>query len=127
MLSPNAADVAARHRIRAIRLSLTHDKISASAVALAIPERATPSLAGRLFYEGLRIRRGVVLANLRRVFNDGVDDEEIKRLAQAHYGHLLANIGEFIRMRWSPRRGAHRWCAWRTSRRSRRRSRGARA
>ena len=100
VLSPNAADVAARHRIRAIRLSLTHDKISASAVALAIPARATPSLAGRLFYDGVRIRRGVVLANLRRVFNEGVDEEEIKRLAQAHYGHLLANIGEFIRMRF---------------------------
>jgi KDO2-lipid IV(A) lauroyltransferase len=107
VLSANAADVAARHRIREIRLSLTHDKSTASAVALAIPNRATPSLAGRLCYHWLPLRRNVVLANLRRVFNEGVDDDEIKRLAQAHYGHLLANAAEVIRMRFaSPARRA---------------------
>jgi KDO2-lipid IV(A) lauroyltransferase len=100
VLSANAADVAARHRIRAIQLSLTHDKSSASAVALAIPDQARPSLAGRLCYYCLPLRRGVVLANLRRVYDEGVAEDEIRRLAQAHYGHLLTNAAEFIRMRF---------------------------
>lgn len=101
VLSARAADVAARRRIRTIRLSLTHDKTSASAVALAIADQAKPSLAGRLLFHLLPLRRAVVLANLRRVYDEGVDDEEIVRLAQAHYGHLWTNAVEFIRMRFA--------------------------
>jgi holo-[acyl-carrier protein] synthase len=48
LVSARAAAVLARNGVRAITLSLTHDRTSASAVALALSRSATPSLAGRL-------------------------------------------------------------------------------
>jgi KDO2-lipid IV(A) lauroyltransferase len=56
-------------------------------------------LAGKLLYHLLPIRRGVILENLRRVYGDAVSEEEIKRLAQAHYGHLGRLALEFL---WFP-------------------------
>ena len=97
--SPTALDVLARNRVKAIALSLTHDRTSASAVALAEPSRAEPSSAGKLLYHLLPIRRRVILENLRRVYGDAVPDEEITRLAQAHYGHLGRLVLEFL---WFP-------------------------
>ena len=47
VIGPRAASVLGRNRIRAIALSLTHDRLSASAVALAVPEQAEVPLAGR--------------------------------------------------------------------------------
>jgi KDO2-lipid IV(A) lauroyltransferase len=98
--SPNARHVLGLHRIGTIALSLTHDRVSASAVALA--ERASIDVpaAGRLLYRFLPLRKKIVLANLRRVFGATLPDAEIVRLAQAHYGHLLRLVGEFIRFRW---------------------------
>src|SRR5438876_428363 len=55
-----AAAVLARNRVRTIALSLTHDRVSASAVALAIADAATAPLAGSLLYRLLPFRRGVV-------------------------------------------------------------------
>ncbi len=108
VLSPDAQDVAARHRIERIELSLAHDKASASAVALAVPARMPVPLIGKLFYYLLPARRDIVLANLHRVYGDTVDDAEIVRIAQAHYAHLLRLIGEFIRIRFmsTPERAA---------------------
>jgi len=100
--SPAAADVLGRNRVRGIALSLTHDRTSASAVALAEPAQAAPTLAGKLLYHLLPIRRGVILENLRRVYGDAVPDEEITRLAQAHYGHLARLAFEFLWFRWVP-------------------------
>ena len=88
------------NRIARVELSLTHDRTSASAVALAVPAQAEPSLAGRFFQRFLPLRGEVVMANLRRVFGASVDDAEIARLAAAHYGHLWKLLGEFIRFRW---------------------------
>jgi KDO2-lipid IV(A) lauroyltransferase len=88
------------HRIAAVRLSLTHDRVSASAVALAEPARIAPSRAGRFIQRFLPLRGEVVMANLRRVFGDVVSETEIARLAAAHYGHLVRLLGEFIRFRW---------------------------
>ena len=98
--NPQAAAVLARHRIASISLSLSHDHVSASAVALA--ERATIDvpLAGRFLYRFMPLRREVILANLRRVYGATLPDEEIVRLAQAHYGHLWRLAGEFLRFRW---------------------------
>jgi phosphopantetheine--protein transferase-like protein len=98
--SARAAAVMARNRIRAIALSLTHDRVSASAVALALPESAAAPLSGRVLYRFLPFRRRIVLENLRRVFGAGVAEPEIERLAQAHYAHLWRLFSEFVRFRW---------------------------
>lgn len=97
---PRAAAVMGRHRMASIQVSLTHDRVSASAVAQA--ERATVKVPfyGRLLYRFLPFRRAVVLENLRRVYGDHVTEYEIERLAQAHYGHLLQLLGEFIHHRF---------------------------
>lgn len=89
-----------RHRIARIAVSLTHDRNTASAVA--VPEAATvdvPAL-GRLFYHLLPLRRDVIVGNLSRVYGDTLDPAGIRALAQAHYGHLARLFGEFIRFRW---------------------------
>jgi len=98
--SANGERVLGRHRIGAIALSLTHDRASASAVALAEPQTTEVPLAGRLLYRLLPLRREVVLANLRRAYGDTVPETEIERLAAAHYGHLWRLAGEFLRFRW---------------------------
>jgi KDO2-lipid IV(A) lauroyltransferase len=97
---PKAAAVLAKNRIASIALSLTHDSLTAAAVALALPETAAVPLAGRLIYRFLPFRRRTVLDNLRRVFGAGVADAEIERLAQAHYAHLWRLGTEFLRFRW---------------------------
>src|SRR5262252_4140375 len=101
VLSPRAASVLARHRIGSIALSLTHDRASASAVALALSESASVPLAGKLLYRLLPFRRDVVIDNLRRVFGASVPSDEIERLAQAHYAHLWRLGVEFLRYRWT--------------------------
>src|ERR1700693_5623365 len=99
ILSPRAAAVLAKNRISAIALSLTHDRLSASSVALALAEATEAPLSGRLIFRLLPFRRRVVLDNLRRVFGTGVPDAEIERLAQAHYAHLWRLFIEFVRFR----------------------------
>jgi len=99
-----AAEIAlGRNRLRSITLSLTHDRTQASAVALAQAQGAAPSRAARWFYRLVPFRRKVVLENLRRVYGDVVDVQEIERLAQAHYGHLGRLLWEFIKFPWLPR------------------------
>ena len=95
-----AAMLLGRHRIGRIALSLTHDRASASAVALAEPATIDVPLAGRLLYRFLPLRRDVILANLGRVFGATLPPAEIERLAQAHYGHLWRLAGEFLKFRW---------------------------
>ncbi|HTR56947.1 MAG TPA: 4'-phosphopantetheinyl transferase superfamily protein [Casimicrobiaceae bacterium] len=99
VIGPRAASVLGRNRIRAIALSLTHDRLSASAVALAVPEQAEVPLAGRIIDRLLPIRRRVIVENLRRVFGNAVPEAEIERLAQAHYAHLWQLVGEFVLFR----------------------------
>ena len=102
LCSPAALDVLARNRVAAIAISLTHDRTSASAVAIAEPARARVSGAGMLLYHLLPIRRGVIRENLRRVYGDALPDEEITRLAQSHYGHLGRLALEFLRFSFVP-------------------------
>jgi KDO2-lipid IV(A) lauroyltransferase len=90
-----------RHRIARIGLSLTHDRASASAVALAEPAVTKVPLAGWLCYYLLPLRRRVILANLRRVYGDYLPDDEIVRLAQAHYAHVLRLPAEFFPALWT--------------------------
>ena len=98
--APRAQSALGRHRIARIELSLTHDRTSASAVALAVPATTDVPLAGRILYRWLPIRRSIILANLTRVYGDYVSPDEIVRLAQAHYAHLWRLAGEFIKFRW---------------------------
>jgi len=100
MCNPKAATVLAKNRIRSIALSLTHSSLSATAVALAVPETARVPWSGRLVFRLLPFRRRVVLDNLRRVFGEAVSDAEIERLAQAHYAHLWRLGAEFLSFRW---------------------------
>ncbi|HET7031661.1 MAG TPA: hypothetical protein VFJ48_00955, partial [Casimicrobiaceae bacterium] len=98
--APRAQAVLDRHRIARIGLSLTHDRASASAMALAVPAKTDVPLAGRILYRWFPIRRTIILANLTRVYGDYVSRDEVVRLAQAHYAHLWRLAGEFLRFRW---------------------------
>ena len=99
--SSTAMELLDRYRVKTIALSLTHDKTSASAVAVTEPAHIDVPLSGALIYHLLPIRRGVVLGNLQRVFGT-VTSTEIKRLAQAHYAHLARLLNEFLTARWRP-------------------------
>ena len=94
--SPAAQAAMQRHRIVRIGLSMTHDRASASAVALGEYEPVAAPLAGKLFYHLVPMRRGVILANLRLVFGDALPEADIVRLAQAHYLHLLRVYAGFF-------------------------------
>ena len=94
--SAMATSVLQRYRITRIGLSLTHDHVSASAVAIGDYDPVTAPLVGKLFYHLLPMRRGVILANLRLVFGDTLPEDDIVRLAQAHYLHLLRVYAGFF-------------------------------
>lgn len=98
--SANARAAMDRHRLRDIAVSLTHTATSASAVALALPRETQVPWLGRLLWKFAPFRRDVIVDNLRRVFGAHLPDEEIRRLAQAHYAHLGRLAGEFLRYRW---------------------------
>ena len=100
VLSANARTVLDRARLAGIAVSLTHDRTSASAVALALRQQTPAPWVGRLFFRLLPFRRRVIIENLRRVFGAAVPGLEIERLAQAHYAHLWRLIVEFLRFRW---------------------------
>lgn len=89
-----------RYRLKTIVLSLTHDGTTASAVAVTEPAETPVPLVGKLFCHLLPIRRRVVLSNLRRVFGEKVPEQEILRLAQAFYGHVVRSLFEFLRFPW---------------------------
>jgi len=95
-----ASALLARYRIASIEVSLSHDRANASAVAIAERDAIVVPRTGAFIYRFLPIRRQVILGNLRLVYGDYVDDDEIVRLAQAHYAHLWRLCGEFLRFRW---------------------------
>jgi KDO2-lipid IV(A) lauroyltransferase len=95
--SERASDVLNRYRVGKISLSLSHDRGSAAAVALAVPMQLEVPLSGRLLYRLFPFRRAVIVDNMRRVFGDILSEDEIKRLAQAHYAHIWRLIVEFLR------------------------------
>jgi len=95
-----ASALLARYRIASIEVSLSHDRANASAVAIAERDAIVVPRTGAFIYRFLPIQRQVILGNLRLVYGDYVDDDEIVRLAQAHYAHLWRLCGEFLRFRW---------------------------
>ncbi len=100
VLGPRAELLAGRHRLGPIALSMTHDRKSASAVAVVQPAPMRAPLAGRILYRLFPFRRRVILDNLRRVYGATLTDDGIVELAQAHYAHLWRLAGEFLRFRW---------------------------
>ncbi len=103
VLGTRAEKLAGRYHLGPIALSMTHDRTSASAVAVAQQAQVRVPLAGRFLYHVARLRRQVVMDNLRRVYGDTLDEDRLVDLAQAHYGHLWRLAGEFIRFRWLSR------------------------
>jgi KDO2-lipid IV(A) lauroyltransferase len=95
VLGAAAEVVAGVHRIGSISVSLSHDRTSASAVAFAVPAVTPVPWLGWLVYHLLPLRRRVIVENLNRVYGASVGAGEIRRLAQAHYGHLARILGEF--------------------------------
>lgn len=65
----------------------------------ARPDAPVP-VSGRLVYYLLPIRRRVILANLRRVFGDRLSAAAMRRLAMAHYAHLVRSLVEIVQDRW---------------------------
>ncbi|MDQ2917889.1 MAG: 4'-phosphopantetheinyl transferase superfamily protein [Pseudomonadota bacterium] len=100
VVSANARAILDRARVTGIALSLTHDRTSASAVALALQKETPIPWSGQVFFHLLPFRRHVVVENLRRVFGAAVPAAEIERLAKAHYAHLWQLVVEFFRFRW---------------------------
>jgi len=95
-----AQTVLGRNRIKDISVSLSHDRTSATAVALAHPIEAEAPWLGRLMYRLLPLRRAVILENLRRVFGEATPAAEVEALAQAHYAHMGRLLWEFLRFPW---------------------------
>lgn len=97
--TPRLADLLARHRLAGITVSLTHDRTSAAAVALALPSATDAPRSGRIIHALFPIRRRIVHENLRRVFGERAPASTIGRLAQAHYAHLWQLVVELVRFR----------------------------
>jgi phosphopantetheine--protein transferase-like protein len=100
---PRAEALIGRYHLGPIALSMTHDRTSASAVAVTQQAPIRVPIAGRMLYHLLPLRRRVILENLRRVYGATLSEDDIVDLAQAHYGHLWRLAGEFLRFRWLSR------------------------
>jgi phosphopantetheine--protein transferase-like protein len=100
--SARAQEILDQYRLGPIALSLTHDSSSGSAVAMTALRSAPVTALDKLAFHLLPIRRGTVRRNLRRAFGDRIADDEIRRIAQASYGHLARSIGEIVRAAFLP-------------------------
>lgn len=96
--SPVARAVLDRHRIADIRVSLTHTRSNASAIASVEPRKTVVPWLGRCLYHLLPYRRKLVLENLRRVFGESLPESEIVRLAKAFYGHYARCLVEAVKL-----------------------------
>ena len=66
---------------------------------VTIPSRK-PTLAGKLFYHLVPVRKATVLGNMRLVFGETLSETEIRRLAQCFYGHLWKLVVENFTSAW---------------------------
>lgn len=67
-----------------------------------------PGFLGRFMYGLIPIRRKVVLENLGIAFGSELTPEEIKKLAQAFYRHLVLTIWENVCFSWKSRESLKR-------------------
>lgn len=58
------------------------------------------SLAGRFIYFFLPYRRRLILSNINQVFNEQLDANQKKRLAQSYYSHLVKSLKETLKLRF---------------------------
>lgn len=63
-------------------------------------DKITPSFWGKFFYYCLPFRKTVVLSNMRFVFGQQLDSNQIKKLAQCFYSHIARSIRENIVLRF---------------------------
>jgi KDO2-lipid IV(A) lauroyltransferase len=70
-----------------------------SAAALLRNDVPVP-LVGWLAYHLVPVRRRTVLANMRRVFGARLDESAIRRLAMAHYAHVVRSLIEIGQDGW---------------------------
>ena len=98
MVEPNteARAVLDRHLIANLRVSVTHCTTNASAIAWAERKQIEAPWYGKMLYQFLPWRRRVTLDNLRRAFGNALSEPEIRRLAQAYYGHLALSLVELL-------------------------------
>jgi KDO2-lipid IV(A) lauroyltransferase len=108
-VSAEAQAVLDRCRVAGIRVSLTHTKTSASAIAWADRRPIEVTWFGRLLYHILPYRRSIVLGNLRRVFGDNLPESEIIHLAQAYYAHYARFLIEFMRLPFMSAKRRESW------------------
>ena len=92
--------VLGRYLVERIQISLTHSATAACAVALRVPRPISPGAAGRFIFRWLPYRRQVILENLNRVYGGRVTQDQITRLAQAHYQHLFTLFKELVSFRF---------------------------
>jgi len=59
-----------------------------------------PTLWGKFFYYCIPIRKKIVLQNIRRVFAESLSQQEMEKLAQSFYSHLLISLKENFAMRF---------------------------
>src|SRR5206468_2119017 len=88
---------------------LTHTSTNASAIAWAETRQIEVPWFGKLLYHLFPFRRGLVLSNMRLVFGDVLGPDDLRRLAQAYYGHFVRFMIEFVRL---PFMSAERRKAW---------------
>jgi phosphopantetheine--protein transferase-like protein len=110
-VTPTAAAQAVldQHRVAGVRVSLTHTRSSASAMAWADPHQTAVPWFGKLCFHLIPFRRGLMLGNLRRVFGELVPQAEIRRLAQACYAHYVRFFIEMARLPFMSQKKRGSW------------------
>jgi KDO2-lipid IV(A) lauroyltransferase len=110
-VKPNrqARAVMDRHRVAAVRVTLTHTESNASAVAWTEARETDVPWFGKWLYYVFPYRREVVLGNFRRVFGETLREGEILRLAQAYYAHYVRFLIEFVRLPFLSRAKVRKW------------------
>lgn len=83
-----------KYQVKEISLSMTHTDSSATALAVAQPQKVIAPWYGRLAYSLIKWRREIVHENLQRVFGDSLDSSQIKAIAQGFYGHFMRSFIE---------------------------------
>jgi KDO2-lipid IV(A) lauroyltransferase len=76
------------------------NELTISVTVTAQPMTLDVSTVGRLIYRLMPYRRGVIVDNIKRAYGKRISDNQVERLAQAHYTHLAKLLGELISFRF---------------------------
>jgi KDO2-lipid IV(A) lauroyltransferase len=102
-LSAKARALLDLHGIETISISLSHTHHQAMAMAVAIQKDFEAPLIGKLIYRLLPVRRGLILANLQKVYGNTLTPNKIRAIAQAHYAHFVRMGLEFVQFQFLSR------------------------